>query len=1151
MKKQSGKIIYSPSDLIRYLASPFASWLDRYYLENPGAITPDDETEEQKLFSRAGDEHEQSILSGYKASTYSVFEISKDDFVAAQAATLTAIKDKAPVIYQAALQDGLFAGYADFLILDSGGQYQAWDTKLALSPKPYYPIQLCCYSEMLAAATGQGMPVRIGVILGNGDRLEFRVEDFIHYYRHIKASFMAMQTAFSGNMADCPEALPRAEHGRWTSYAEKFFTDKDHLVQVARISVGQIKKLKADGIATMTGLASASGKSVHKLDNGTLEKLVSQARLQCETREDRKANPDAKPRYDVLPHKGPNGEPIGLAVLPPVDSGDVFFDMEGYPLIPGELEYLFGTWARNETTGSFEFRDWWAHDRDEEKVAFEGFIDWVFDRWKKNPGMHIYHYATYEVSAVRRLSTRHDTRQDEVDDLLRSNVFVDLHQIVRHALRIGEKNYSIKTIETVYRSKRATDVTTASESIVQYANWMVSRQPRDWTTSSILKGIRDYNEDDCKSNAELSEWLRNLAQERGISYATRASTTASEAPRAVDPQIAVRQDLAAKLRAQGDPISTVLGDLVDFHRREQKPMWWRRYVRAQATADELRDDPACIEGVRAYGPCVTEKQSLLQKYRFDPSQECKLQAGPKWRVMFTHNLHAGFTISAIDLDRGELTLRIGKKSLYDKCEGTFPKYGSVLKDEFVDAGKIPDALADVAAQQLSNSLHASVRSLLERSAPVTPLQKDGESTLHAALQVTASMSGGSLVIQGPPGTGKTYTASCMIEALMAAGKKVGVSSNSHKAVVNLLSACGDAARRNSCKLVGVKVGDEPDGPLHSANPELTYVKDTGEARAAYSTGIVGGTAWLFSRTEWQNTLDFLFIDEAGQVALANAVAMARCAENIVLLGDQMQLEQPVQGAHPGDACLSALQYALKDTARSKPDEPVFHAVVPADLGLFLGESRRMHPNVCRFISESIYENRLGSLADCAKQKITCPPGGGVLVTKESGIVFSGLEHDGDIQQSDEEVEQVRAIHQELLGRPYTAKDGTTRPLELGDFLFIAPYNAQVRALQRVLPKGARIGSVDKFQGQEAPVCILSMCCSYGEYGSRGLRFILDRARINVAISRAQCLAVIVGDPRIASTPAASLNEMMLLNIYCKLLAESGNTPLTNSGYAEH
>src|SRR5207248_130846 len=213
-------------------------------------------------------------------------EIAKDDnqFDVARAATLAAINDQAPIIYQAALRDSAFAGFADFLTLDGAGKYQVWDTKLALSPKPYYPIQLCCYSEMLAAMTEEGMPGRIGVILGNGDRVEFRIEDFIHYYRHIKNSFIAMQTAFSGKMDDCPEPLPHAEHGRWTSQAEKFFLEKDHLVQVAGITVGQMKKLKTAGIVTMSELAAATGKSVHKLDSGQPEKLAVQARLQCETR---------------------------------------------------------------------------------------------------------------------------------------------------------------------------------------------------------------------------------------------------------------------------------------------------------------------------------------------------------------------------------------------------------------------------------------------------------------------------------------------------------------------------------------------------------------------------------------------------------------------------------------------------------------------------------------------------------------------------------------------------------------------------------------------------------------------------------------------------------------------------------------------------
>jgi predicted RecB family nuclease len=1133
MRKEAGRTIYSPSDLIGYLASPFASWLDRCYLEDPSAVVPDEKSEDQKLLAQTGDQHEASVLAEFSDSTPELVTIPKDDPIAARERTLSAIEAKAPIIFQAALEDGAFAGFADFLILDSSGLYQVWDAKLARNPKPYYAIQLCCYSEMFSAMTGHSMPEQIGIILGNNERAAFRVEDFIHYYRHIKHNFLDMHARFSGRPEDAPEPLPRADHGRWSSRANQYFTDTDHLVQVANISVGQIKKLRADDIATMAGLSAASGKGIPKLDPGTLEKLVAQARLQCQTRDDRKANADSKPSYDVLPHKGPNGERLGLAVLPPSDAADVFFDMEGYPLVPGGLEYLFGTWTRNPHTSEFEFREWWAHDRDEEKVAFENFVDWVFDRWRKNPGMHIYHYANYEVSAVRRLSTRHDTRQEEVDELLRHNVFVDLYKIVRHGLRIGEDSYSLKAIELLYRPKRATGVASASDSMVQYANWMQSGQSRGWKSSSILKGLRDYNEDDCKSTAELTDWLRKVATQQGISFSAGISESGKPAPKPAAPEIGARQELAAKLRGQGNPLSLVLADVVDFHRRELKPMWWRMFERADATAEELRDDSGCIEGMKSVGAYVAEKKSFLQKYTFDPSQECKLDADD--RVMFTHNLDASFAIATIDLDSGEVTLKIGKRGLAEKCKGVFPTGGSILKNEYVNPGEIPGALADIGHEQLSNSLHASVKSLLVHSAPATQLQKDGEAPLDAALRIGGSMSGGCLVIQGPPGTGKTYTASCVIEALLAGGKKVGAASNSHKAVVNLLAACGEAARRNGHKLVGIKVGDEPDGPLHSANPGLNHIKDTSAARAAYSDGIVGGTAWLFSRPEWNNALDFLFIDEAGQVPLANAVAMARSANNLVLLGDQMQLEQPVQGAHPGDAGLSALQYALKDTTTSKPDAPIFHAVVPANLGLFLGESRRMHPDVCRFISESIYESRLGSIPECANQKIALTPGGGALVTVESGIVFSGIEHDGDIQQSDEEVQRVKAIYNELFNRPFSDKDGKTKPLELNNFLFIAPYNAQVRALKAALPKRARVGSVDKFQGQEAAVCILSLCSSYGEYGSRGLKFILDRSRINVAISRAKCLAIVVGDPRIASTAAGSIGDMKLLNLYCKLV----------------
>ena len=1135
MKKKSGQLVYSPSDLIRFFASPFASWMDRYYLENPDAVTPDARTEDEKLIAQTGDKFEQSVLEELKLTVPSLVEIPKSDTAIALTMTLSSIREKAHIIYQAAMESGIFAGFADFLIFDKlTGKYKVWDTKLARSPKPYYAIQLCCYSEMLATITDTPLSEKFGIILGTKERIEFRVEDFIHYYSRIKNSFLAVQNGFSGKLTDRPEPLPQADHGCWASYAKKFFGDTDHLIQIAGINVGQIKKLKTAGITTMADLAGTSVKQIPKLANSSLEKLVAQARLQCQTSSDRIGNPNAPPHYEILPHVGVNGEPVGLAVLEPYHPADVFFDMEGYPLVAGGLEYLFGVCARNAKLDSFEFKDWWAHNRDEEKLAFEGFVDWVYDRWKKNPGMHIYHYAAYEVSAVRRLSTRHDTRQDEVDDLLRNKVFIDLYNIVRHGLRIGEDSYSIKSVEFLYMPKRTTEVATAVDSIVQYAHWIESGQPPDWTKSTILKSIRDYNEDDCKSTVELLQWLRKVANENKIPTVQPNPAPSPSTPTVLKPEIIARLENAVKLRKQRDVVSVVLSDLIDFHRREEKPMWWRMFDRALATSEELHYDSGCIEGVKAVGSPVTEKQSLLQKYQFDPAQECKLAASDKSRVMFNFNLEAKFSLTALDISDGSLEIKIGKKTLMDKFAGVFPKQGSLIPDEFVPAAVIQAALTDVAAKHLSNTLNAPAAALLNRIAPVIPLQKNGELPTVAAVRIVNAMSGGCFVIQGPPGTGKTFTASRVITSLLASGKKVGIASNSHKAVVNLLIACGDAARESGFDLQGLKVGGDDEGILFSRNPRLKYVKDSTNAYGSYSDGVVGGTAWLFTLPNWEGMLDFLFIDEAGQVSLANALAMARCAKNLVLLGDQMQLEQPVQGSHPGDSGLSALQYALKDIDSSRPDFPVFHAVVPPDYGLFLGESHRMHPSICRFVSDSIYEGRLVSHPNCARQKIAVPTNVSGFINHESGIVFSGIEHDGNIQQSDEEVERVRAIYHELGGRLYTAKNGNTRSLTLEDILFIAPYNAQVRALQSVLPSGARIGSIDKFQGQEAPVCILSLCSSYGEYGSRGLAFILDRNRVNVAISRAQCLTVVVADPRIAGATAGSLEEMMLINLFCKL-----------------
>jgi len=1137
-KNSNGGLIFSPSDLIRYLNSPFASWMDRYHLERPNELRPDEPSEDQRLIMESGLKHEAAVLDEFRRAVPDMVEVASKNFNVAHMETLAALAAGAPLIYQAALGSGRFQGFADFVERDADGRYVAWDTKLARSPKPYYIVQLCAYSEMIAEATGQ-VPDRFGVILGTNERVEFRVEDFIHYFRRVRSNMLALQDSFTGSIEDRPEPRPRADYGRWASQAERYFDERDHLVRVADISTGQIKKLERAGISTMSALARASGRKVAKLNQDTLEKLAAQARLQCATLAWRATDPDCEPAYEVLPPVIKDGRPNGLTLLPHPDSPDVFFDMEGYPLAPGGLEYLFGLLSRDDPDGEFQFRDWWAHDRAEECVAFEGFVDYVHGRWKANPGMHIYHYAPYEVTAVRRLSTLHDTRQDEVDELLRGGVFVDLYKIVKRGLMIGEDSYSIKALERLYWRKRGGGVGTAIDSIVHYARWIGSGEPRDPSQSQVLAGIRDYNEDDCRSTEALCEWLRGLAEQHGLARNSGEVGAARDEPeegeaREPNPDVVARAELAASLRLRADHVASTLADVLDYHRREDKPKWWKLFDRAEASDDELRDDPACIESVTSDGSPARVKLSLQQWYQFDAAQECKLQEGD--RVYFAHNIGRDLELTELDGTTGRLALKATQKTLDAHFGGVFPDRGSLLRNEMVGQRAMQDALKDICAGHLEGrALAPAIASLLDRVAPAEPGPLEAEDELDAARRVTAAMSGGCFVIQGPPGTGKTYTAARTISDLLVAGKRVGVTSNSHKAILNLMRECVTAMGEGGRILTGIKVGNNPDDEFFSSARGVSFVKDSGSALGQYRGGIVGGTAWLFSRPEWVGQLDYLFIDEAGQVPLANAVAVGRSARNLVLLGDQMQLEQPIQGTHPGDANMSVLQYALKDELASRPDAPVFYPVIPPTRGLFLGTSRRMHPAICRFISESIYDGRLNAHADCARQRIAM--NGSNLTDMEGGVVFVPVEHDGNIQRSDEEVERVRAVLDDLIGRDYTDKAGHTKALELEDFLFISPYNAQVRALKSALPEGAKVGSVDKFQGQEAPVCVLSMCSSYGEYGSRGLGFILDRNRVNVAISRAKCLAVVVGDPRIADTLPSSIAEMSLLNLYCKILGQ--------------
>ena len=1089
-------------------------------------VTPD-EDEDLALLARKGDEHEQRYLISVRLREPGLVELTRDS---PTSATLDAIRRGAPAIYQAHLTVDDWHGYPDFLFRanknpESGQHYyNAWDTKLARSAKPYFLIQLCAYAELLEGIQGV-RPNEIVFVFGHGEERHFSTNNYYFYYLQLKKSFLDFQTEWREGQT--PEPGLDRSWGRWSTYAGTLLAESDHLSLVANITRGQIKHLEEVDIACLAALAASTVSHVARISDPVLQRLRAQARLEVQSLNRPQPCWELRPAVADEPRRG-------LALLPVPSTHDVFFDMEGFPFAENGLEYLFG--AVTFEGGSPQFQDWWAHDGIEEHRALEQFVDWVWARWKQDPTLHIYHYASYEPVAIKRLMGKYATRESQVDDLLRHDVFVDLYTIVRQGLIVGTPSYSLKEIERLYLAPRQGDVVSASGSVIQYQRWLDQGEPRGWQNSPILRGIRDYNRVDCESTWKLRDWLLDRQRDGEIAYLLPSSQSGEEEEKS--DQAVAAEALSARLLAQAETetdverkrITQLLGWLVEFHRREEKPTWWRMFERSDQTAEELCEDLDCLGDLRRTAtPGRRIKKSQGLEYSFDPDQDTKLHVDDKCFAAGT-DPKADFTITALDQIRGLVELKVGPgKSLPDRL--------SIIPYEFVGAEPIKQAVFRFAeAWENGGVLSQAVNDLLHRRLPRVidhpggPLLDASRELLPQVRDLVSRLDGTTLCIQGPPGTGKTFTAAAVIAELLRRGKRVGVTATSHKVILNLLGAVV-AARTRAGESGGIyKVGkkeDEGDEALVMSG--AVALIDSNEVVDSLAPGVlVGGTAWVFSREELQGQFDYLFIDEAGQVCLANAVAMGPSATNLILVGDQMQLSQPIKGSHPGDTGLSCLEYVLQG-----------HATIPPELGVFLGVSYRMHSDVCRLISDAIYDSRLTSFKAAERQRVV--KGAGLLVTAETGVVWIPVRHEGCAQSSEEETEAIQRITKELLRRSFIGQKGDERRMTIADILFVAPFNAQVRCLARVLGPGARVGSVDRFQGQEAAVVVISLCSSTIEEAPRGAEFLLSPNRLNVAISRAQALAIVVGSPELSRVRCRTVEEMKLVNLLCRIIHYAGQT----------
>jgi predicted RecB family nuclease len=1130
MHKAGDSLLLSASDLIGHLNCRHLTELDLRVAV--GALAKPDSWDPQlELLWERGLRHERGYVESLKSKGLAVTVIEAVAVDAeAVARTRAAMEGGAEIIVQGAFRSGDWIGRTDVLRrIDTPSDLGPWsyevdDTKLARETKSGTVLQLSLYAEFVAGVQGV-RPEKGYVVAPNSgyDRQAYRMDDYGAYFRRVRLG-LAEAINNRGKEETYPDPKDHCDICRWRDRCERRRRADDHPSLVAGVAKLQIEELRRRGIETMAALAAMPLPLAWKPSRGAMqsyERIREQARIQVEGR---KAGTLV---YELLPVKSG----FGLACLPDPSPGDLFFDLEGDPFVgDGGLEYLFG-YAYRQSDGSLAYTADWALSLEAEKSAFERFIDFAIARLETHPDLHIYHYAPYEPAALKRLMGRYASREEEIDSLLRSKRFVDLYSVMRNGVRASVESYSIKRLEPLYGFARGTPLPEANRALakLQAGLELGDFEFIDENDRSVVAG---YNRDDCLSTLGLRDWLeerRGALIEKGADVPRPEIPEGEPSEKLSDRQRKVNA-LVARL-TDGVPADVsertpeqharwLLAYSLDWHRREQKALWWERHRLSGLAADELFDERAALSGltfVETIGR--TARGAPIDRYSFPP-QETELRGGEE-----LHNVGGGDlgAVHEISLD----TLRVDIRKRMDASD-IHPE--AVFAHKVIRVGVLADSLMRIGEHVADHGMqgdgpYLAACDLLMRTRPRIggqPIQTPGETPLDSALRLAPAIDGGIFPIQGPPGSGKTYIGARMICALVAAGKTVGVTANSHKVIRNLVDAVLAAADEKGVDVRCVqKLSDKPS-ETEADPPRLRLVGANAELFAAIGEGcnVAGGTAWLWASLDAANAVDVLFIDEAAQMSVANVLAASQAARSVVLLGDPQQLEQPMQGSHPEGTDVSALHHLLQSKK-----------TIPPDRGLFLNETWRLHPDICAFTSELFYEGRLRPRPGLAARRIRSESR-----FSGSGLRYVALPTEGNQSSSPEEADCVRDIVDELMTYDTTwfDKDNVERPLALSDILIIAPYNAQVFELQQRIP-GGRVGTVDKFQGQEAPILIYSMTTSSYADAPRGMEFLYSLNRLNVATSRAKCLCILVASPSVFEAQCRTPRQMQLANAFCRYL----------------
>jgi predicted RecB family nuclease len=1121
LKLVSGNIHLSATDLSNHLGCRHLTELNRLVAlgkhNKPSWIDP-----AVAVLAKRGAEHEEAYVNHLKSQGRTVVDLNGQGLQA----TVAAMQKGADVIVQAELSREQWTGRADILYSvnkpsDLGNwSYEVQDTKLSKNTRAGTILQLALYTDIIHGI--QGVEPEWMYVVKPGDPFEteqFRFADFKAYYRLTQRSLAEVIGA--GSLVTYPDPVEQCGICNWWKECDKKRHDDDHLSLVAGIRAMHVGELQKHKIDTLEAFARREDALPARPERGNIEtynNIHKQARIQLEGRV----------QHTLLHELLPISAGRGFTRLPQPSKGDLYFDIEGDPFFDQlGLEYLFGYAFINEK-GELTYQKLWAKSRAEEKRAFGQFMTFVMARLKQYPDLHIYHFSPYEPSAVKRLTGRHAIHEADLDWLLRAERFTDLYAVIRESLRASVERYSLKDLERFTKYTRKVELQQAS-SARRTVEFALELNDHASLTPEILTLVEDYNADDCLATEAIHQWLEKLREGAiaGGNDIPRPELKTGEATDNVE-ELQVRakslfegltKDLPEDrdVWTEHDKAKWLLANQIDYFRRESKSAWWEFFRLHEMTYDDLIDERKAIAGLQYIGDIPVTGRSKLPIHRYSyPPQEVGLGVDSSLHEVMGNKIG---TVHAISQET--CTVDIKKTG---ESQNIHPV--NVHEEEVVTIEPLATAIFDVAFTVIEDGLETApfraTKDLLLKKGPRLatpesgPLLKENEDVLEGAIRIASQLRHSVLGIQGPPGSGKTHTGAMMILRLAQQGKRIGITAPSHKVIRNLFDKVLELSAKHN---IPVKLVHKPKDKSETLPPGLEEVTDTKKAlKTLDENKVVGGTAWLWANNDARETVDYLFVDEAGQMSLPHVLAASRSARNIILLGDPQQLEQPQKASHPEGADVAALTHLLDG-----------HKTMPDNKGIFLGTTRRLHPRITVFTSELFYEGRLHALAGLDKQTLQ-----GKIPFTGAGLFYVPQQHTGNQNKSLEEVDTIEKIVHQLTVNDveWTNEKGQRSRITPNDIVIVAPYNAQVAALMERLPQ-CRIGTVDKFQGQEAAVVIYSMTSSTSQDVPRGMSFLYNPNRLNVATSRARCICILVASDKLLAADCRTVDQMRWTNSLCR------------------